>query len=98
MPLRVATFTGFGLSALGIVGSLWVALEALFYDTPPGWASLSVAVLLLSGVQLTMLGLIGEYLGRLYLTINRKPQTVVRTVTRSDAAAGVQRPPAIRSV
>lgn len=98
MPLRVATFTGFGLSAMGLVGSLWVALEALFRNTPPGWASLSVAVLLLSGVQLTMLGLIGEYLGRLYLTINRKPQTVVRTIARNDAAEGVQRPPAIRSV
>ena len=55
-------------------------------QTPPGWASLTAAVLLLSGVQLLILGLIGEYLGRLYLTMNRKPQAVVRDVVRSDAA------------
>ena len=41
------------------------------------------AVLLLSGVQLVILGIIGEYLGRLYLTANGKPQSVVREVRRS---------------
>jgi undecaprenyl-phosphate 4-deoxy-4-formamido-L-arabinose transferase len=43
--------------------------------------------MLLSGVQLMILGIVGEYLGRLYLTINGKPQSVVRTVTRADAAS-----------
>ncbi len=85
MPLRLATFGGFLLGFIGLVGTLWVVLEALFDATPPGWASISVAVLLLSGVQLTMLGLIGEYLGRLYLTANRKPQSVVKEVTLSAA-------------
>jgi undecaprenyl-phosphate 4-deoxy-4-formamido-L-arabinose transferase len=51
---------------------------------------LAAAVLLLSGVQLVMLGLIGEYLGRLYLTANRKPQSIVCHVERSAAAL---RPP-----
>ena len=77
--------SGFALSLLGLVGFAWVVVEALFYDTPPGWASLSAAVLLLSGVQLLILGLIGEYLGRLYLTQNRKPQAVVREILRSEA-------------
>ncbi|HXY98787.1 MAG TPA: glycosyltransferase family 2 protein [Stellaceae bacterium] len=86
MPLRLATFGGFALGLIGFLGTLWVVLEALFDETPPGWASISVAVLLLSGVQLTMLGLIGEYLGRLYLTANRKPQSVIKEVTRSAAA------------
>src|SRR5487761_2175727 len=86
MPLRLATLSGFALSLLGILGTAWVIGEALFRATPPGWASLSVAVLLLSGVQLMMLGLIGEYLGRLYLTQNRKPQAMVRETLRSDAA------------
>jgi glycosyltransferase involved in cell wall biosynthesis len=86
MPLRLSTLTGFGLSLLGLLGFLWVLGEALFYETPPGWASLSAAVLLLSGVQLLILGLIGEYLGRLYLTLNRKPQTIVKEILRSDQA------------
>ena len=42
------------------------------------------AVLLLSGVQLMILGIVGEYLGRLYLTANRKPQSVVKSVTTGE--------------
>jgi undecaprenyl-phosphate 4-deoxy-4-formamido-L-arabinose transferase len=48
-------------------------------------------LLLLSGVQLVILGIVGEYLGRLYLTANRKPQSVIRTVTRGEPAAGQSR-------
>jgi undecaprenyl-phosphate 4-deoxy-4-formamido-L-arabinose transferase len=44
--------------------------------------------MLLSGVQLLILGIIGEYLGRLYLTANRKPQSVVRSVMRADPLSG----------
>jgi glycosyltransferase involved in cell wall biosynthesis len=92
MPLRVSTFTGIALSVLGLAGAAWAAVSALFLEkTPPGWASLTVAVMLLSGVQLLILGLLGEYLGRLYLTVNRRPQTVVRTVLRSDAVPRGQR-------
>ncbi|HEV2265498.1 MAG TPA: glycosyltransferase family 2 protein [Stellaceae bacterium] len=92
MPLRVSTFTGIGLSILGLVGAAWAAVSALFLEkTPPGWASLTVAVMLLSGVQLLILGLVGEYLGRLYLTVNRRPQAIVRTVSRSDTIPSGQR-------
>jgi glycosyltransferase involved in cell wall biosynthesis len=93
MPLRLATVAGFALSLCGLAGTLWVVIEALVEKTPPGWASLSVAVLLLSGVQLTMLGIIGEYLGRLYLTANRKPQSVIKDVTRNGAAEPLLRQP-----
>ena len=58
--------------------------EALFSSPPPGWASLMAAVLLLSGVQLVILGIVGEYLGRLYLTANQKPQSVVKEVRRTE--------------
>jgi hypothetical protein len=63
-----------------------VVLEALFFEPPQGWASLMAATLLLSGVQLLILGILGEYMGRLFLTANRKPQTVVREVVRSETA------------
>ncbi|HUK57599.1 MAG TPA: glycosyltransferase family 2 protein [Stellaceae bacterium] len=86
MPLRISTLSGFALSLLGIFGFAWVVAEALFRETPPGWASLAAAVLLLSGVQLLILGLIGEYLGRLYLTLNRKPQAIVRETMRGGPA------------
>ncbi len=86
IPLRIATVAGFGLSGLGLFGAIWAIGEAMLRATPPGWASLTVATLLLLGMQLIMLGIIGEYLGRLYLTVNRKPQAVVRDVTRNDVA------------
>jgi glycosyltransferase involved in cell wall biosynthesis len=80
MPLRISAVTGFALSLLGAVGVAMAVGEALVSSTPPGWASLMAAVLLLSGVQLLILGIIGEYLGRLYLTANRRPQSVVKEV------------------
>jgi glycosyltransferase involved in cell wall biosynthesis len=83
MPLRISTMTGFALSGLGAVGVAVAVGEALLSSPPPGWASLMAAVLLLSGVQLLILGIVGEYLGRLYLTANRKPQSVIKEVRRS---------------
>src|SRR5579863_606441 len=83
MPLRLSTLTGFALSILGTIGSISALTEALFFSPPAGWASLMAAVLLLSGVQLVILGIVGEYLGRLYLTANKKPQSVVRSVIRA---------------
>ena len=83
MPLRVSTITGFALSGMGALAGAMVIEEALTSSPPAGWASLMAAVLLLSGVQLVILGIVGEYLGRLYLTVNGKPQSVTREVRRS---------------
>jgi glycosyltransferase involved in cell wall biosynthesis len=83
MPLRASTIAGFALSGIGAIGGAMAIAEALLYSPPAGWASLMAAVLVLSGVQLVMLGIIGEYLGRLYLTANGKPQSVVKEVRRS---------------
>mgnify|MGYP001424815786 CR=1 FL=1 len=93
MPLRISTLTGFGLSVFGALGGILAIGEAILYTPPPGWASLMAAVMLLSGVQLMILGIIGEYLGRLYLTANRKPQSVVKSVVRADATAAVVHTP-----
>ena len=82
MPLRVGTLAGMILSGLGFVGAIAVVIESFMTQTPPGWGSLMVTVLFVSGVQLIIVGLVGEYLGRLFLTINRKPQNIVREVFR----------------
>ena len=92
MPLRLSTLTGFALSFIGTIGSIVVIVEVLFFDPPAGWASLMAAVMLLSGVQLLILGIVGEYLGRMYLTANRKPQSVVRSVTRAEPGFAEARP------
>jgi hypothetical protein len=72
-----------------------VIAEAISENKPPqGWASLMVAVLVLAGVQLIVVGVIGEYLGRMFLASNRKPQYLIREVfTRDVGGVTVERPP-----
>jgi glycosyltransferase involved in cell wall biosynthesis len=98
MPLRLSTLVGLALAVIGTVGGILSIIEAFYRATPPGWASLMAAVLLLSGVQLMILGIVGEYLGRLYLTANRKPQSVVKAVTTGGPAAAEPRQPARHGV
>src|SRR6266446_1282504 len=92
LRLWLSTATGFVLSLIGAIGSVVAITEALFFEPPAGWASLMAAVLLLSGVQLVILGIVGEYLGRLYLTANKKPQSIVKTVTCAEPAVRCRRP------
>jgi undecaprenyl-phosphate 4-deoxy-4-formamido-L-arabinose transferase len=81
MPLRVSTLMGLLFSAFGFVMGLWMFIERMLRpDLPVGIASVIVAIFLFSGVQLVMLGLLGEYLGRLFLSSNQTPQYVVRDV------------------
>jgi undecaprenyl-phosphate 4-deoxy-4-formamido-L-arabinose transferase len=99
MPLRVSSLTGLACSILGVLGVVLVAAEAIFMgNTPSGWGSVMSAVLLLSGVQLLILGVVGEYLGRLFLTANRKPQSIVRGIERNDPARESAKPHAIADV
>jgi undecaprenyl-phosphate 4-deoxy-4-formamido-L-arabinose transferase len=83
LPLRLATFAGLATAGLGVVAFfvilwLWIANRGPAYGF--GW--LMSAFLVFSGTQLVMLGLIGEYLGRMFLTVNQRPQAVVREVLR----------------
>ena len=94
IPLRFATLFGIAFGALGALTAVVVVVEAISDNKPPqGWASLMVAVLVLAGVQLIVVGLIGEYLGRMFLAVNRKPQYLVREVfTRGADGLEVERP------
>ena len=84
MPLRLSTVIGIGLSFLGLLYTIRIITIHLMDGTPEGWASLMSIVLLFSGAQLVVLGVMGEYLGRIHLTNNRKPQFVVRDTIVSD--------------
>ncbi len=84
MPLRFATVLGLAMSAAGLLGVIWVGVLWATESGPwLGWGSLMVALLIFSGAQLVLLGVIGEYLGRMFLAINQRPQSVVREVERS---------------
>ena len=87
-PLRLAIFAGAGMALLGTVGAVATIAEALLrQDTPSGWASTMTVVLLVAGVQSMILGVLGEYVGRTFLSANGKPQGTVRLVERGGAAA-----------
>lgn len=83
VPLRVSSVLGLVFSVVGFVLTVAVALEALVTATPPGWGSLMCALFVFCGVQLLTVGLVGEYVGRIYLTANRSPQSVIRDVVRN---------------
>lgn len=84
-PLRLAIFLGIGMSALGMIGAAATILEALITRaTPSGYASTMVVILLVGGVQSMILGVLGEYVGRTFLSANGKPQGTVRAIVRSD--------------
>lgn len=80
MPLRIGTVLGAGLCVLGMLMAVMAVAERIMNpDTDiVGWASLMVSIMIFSGAQLFILGLLGEYLGRLFLSNNSTPQYVVR--------------------
>jgi len=84
VPVRVSSVLGLVFSIVGFLATLEVIVETLVTRTPPGWGSFMCALLVFSGVQLLTIGLVGEYVGRMYLTVNRRPQSVVRDVVRKD--------------
>jgi glycosyltransferase involved in cell wall biosynthesis len=78
-PLRVATYLGMGTSLLAFGYGGWVIVRTLMRGDPvPGWPSMMAVVLFLGGVQLMALGVIGEYLGRLYLEAKQRPLYLVQ--------------------
>jgi glycosyltransferase involved in cell wall biosynthesis len=84
LPLRVATVMGLIVAFAGVVALCWI-VWLWFHDRGPqyGFGWMMASLLIFSGAQLVMLGLIGEYVGRMFLTVNQRPQAVVRDVVRS---------------
>lgn len=78
VPLRLATYVGV-LTALGAFAwGLWIVARTVLWGDPvQGWPSLMTVMLFLGGVQLVALGIIGEYLGRLYLEVKQRPLYLV---------------------
>jgi dolichol-phosphate mannosyltransferase len=88
VPLRVASMLGLALSFLGGLYFVYVIAVRAFTDSVvPGWTSVVAVVLLLGGVQLACIGIIGQYLGRMYDEIKSRPLFVVRADTQLDAPA-----------
>ncbi len=84
VPLRITSYLGVVVSIVALLLTIYFVIARLTgfvllnQEIPAGWASTIVAITFMAGLQLIMLGMIGEYLGRLFLTINKTPQFLVR--------------------
>jgi glycosyltransferase involved in cell wall biosynthesis len=86
LPLRIASMMGFAISFLGLVYLTYVIAVRLFTDQAiAGWTSVVAAVLILGGVQLLCLGIIGQYLGRMYDEVKARPLFLVSEDTAGPA-------------
>ena len=87
LPLRLASCAGLASSVLGLFLAFYFVIERLYDPSiPTGWASMIVSLFIIGGIQLFSLGMIGEYLGRLFLKDNGRPQFVIREKVNCDSA------------
>ena len=84
-PLRLASYMGWITAFGGFLFALATVIRKLFHpEMQAGWASTISVMLVLGGVIIALIGVVGEYIGRIYLSINRYPQFVVRSITRAE--------------
>lgn len=91
-PLKVATYLGISTAAAAFLYALWVIYKTLARGDPvAGYPSLMVVILFLGGIQLMTIGVLGEYLGRVFDETKQRPLYFVKNVLSSKTVAGVPR-------
>ncbi|SFU94381.1 glycosyltransferase family 2 protein [Xenorhabdus koppenhoeferi] len=78
-PLRIWTYIGLGVAALSFIYGIWMIIDKLIWDNPvPGYPSLLVSILFLGGIQLIGIGVLGEYIGRIYTESKQRPKYIIK--------------------
>jgi glycosyltransferase involved in cell wall biosynthesis len=86
IPLRMITLLGVSVSIISILLAIFYAVKKLTYGlNPPGFATTVVAIFFLAGIQLITIGVIGEYVGRIFEEVKRRPLYILRRVTRGQS-------------
>jgi len=81
LPLRLATFVGFASALMAFIGIIWALYVKIVLDLAvQGWASLIVIVFFLGGVQLISIGILGEYIGRIYIESKDRPLYIIEDI------------------
>lgn len=83
-PLRIITVFGFAVAAISFVGILWSVIMRILNNTVAGWASIVSIICFFSGIQLLSLGVIGEYIGKIYLETKARPRYIVEKRTEDN--------------
>lgn len=80
-PLRIWTYLGGLIAIFAICYGLWMIIQKIIWGNPvPGYPSLIAAILLLGGVQLIGIGVLGEYVGRIYMETKQRPRYIIESV------------------
>lgn len=82
-PLRLISGLGIGVSGLSFIGVLWAVIAQLMGKTVTGWASTVCVICFMGGVQLSSLGVLGEYIGKIYMEVKARPRYIISE--RTDA-------------
>lgn len=87
-PIRLITSFGLLVASLSFIGILWAVIGALVGETTPGWASVTCIVCFIGGIQMLFLGVIGEYIGKIYLETKHRPRYIISERTYKKTASG----------
>lgn len=79
-PIRLATYTGFLMTIISFIIALILVIRFFVMDIAPGWTSLAVLMLFLFGLNFAFLGIIGEYLGKIFLETKQRPKFVIEKI------------------
>lgn len=87
-PLRIASIIGAVIAGSGFIYGVWIIIKKFINQAVPmGYSSTMAALLFIGGVIMLMLGMIGEYIGRIYISINNAPQYVIRDIYHDNKIA-----------
>lgn len=87
-PIRIIMALGSIIFVGSLVMLLWSVITRLVGTTSPGWTSLMVSIWMLGGVQLLSLGIIGEYIGKIYSETKKRPRFIIERILNNDADIG----------
>lgn len=85
VPLQISKRFGAGISLIGLIGIIWLIVQKVLHHTQIlGWTSTMMTIIFFAGVILMTLGIVGEYVGRMFLTVGKYPQFVIRDIHSQD--------------
>lgn len=80
-PIRIITVLGMFITLISFIGILWSVISALIGSTVAGWASMTCIICFVCGIQALFLGIIGEYIGKIYLEVKGRPRYIISEST-----------------
>jgi len=91
VPLRIWTYIGFSIAAVAFLYAFWMIIDKLFWGNPvPGYPSMIAVILFLGGVQLIGIGVLGEYIGRIYMETKARPRYIIKNIIKRTSNSEIQ--------